>query len=268
MKKEIQAFFTAVMFYTRIPCPSWVDHSEEYLTLSRKYFPLIGWIVGGLSGLIVLIFLNFLSVQITIFLSMGISMLLTGAFHEDGFADTLDGFGGGWTKEKILTIMKDSRLGTYGVLGLLILLPIKFLALMELVDWAKGNAYSFEFYQSLLACFISGHAISRFMALTFFRTHQYAKLNDKIGSKSKPMAMEKINTLDLFVATITGLLPLALFQSYTVFLVLIPCFIAKWWLGRWFNKWIDGFTGDTLGAVQQITEVIFYLSLLIIWKFS
>ncbi|MBD8490844.1 adenosylcobinamide-GDP ribazoletransferase [Echinicola sp. CAU 1574] len=268
MKKELHAFLTAVMFYTRIPCPTWVDHSEEYLTYSRKYFPLIGWIVGGLSGLTVIGLLNILSINLAVILSIAISIITTGAFHEDGFADTMDGFGGGWTKEKILTIMKDSRLGTYGSIGLLIMIPLKFLALIELVSWAETNAFSFDFYQVILACFISGHSVSRFMALTFFKSHEYAKINDKIGSKSKPIAKGELPIIDLFIASVFGLLPLALFENYAVFLVLLPCFVAKWWMGRWFNKWIGGYTGDCLGAVQQVTEVVFYLSILVIWKFT
>jgi len=267
MKKEVQAFFTAVMFYTRIPCPKWVDHSEEYLKISRKYFPLIGWIVGGISGLVLIVFLNLLTANIAVLLSLATGLLLTGAFHEDGFADTLDGFGGGWTKEKILAIMKDSRLGTYGAVGLFILILLKFMALTELVQWATTNAYSFELYPSLVACFVSGHSVSRFMALTFFKTHAYARLNDDIGSKSKPVAKGYFPLVDLFIAAAFGLLPLALFQDYAVFLALIPCVIATWWMGRWFNKWIEGYTGDCLGAVQQVNEVIFYLSILVIWIF-
>ncbi|AGA79972.1 adenosylcobinamide-GDP ribazoletransferase [Echinicola vietnamensis] len=268
MRRELQAFFTALMFYTRIPCPSWVDHSEEYLRISRKYFPLIGWIIGGSSALILLLLYPLLPITIVLFLSIAVSIILTGAFHEDGFADTMDGFGGGWTKEKILAIMKDSRLGTFGAIGLMLILAIKFLAILELVKNIQESSYSFEFQQRILACFVSGHSVSRFVALTFFKTHQYAKLNDTIGSKSKPIAKGDFPTLDLFVASVFGFLPMALFQHYAVFLAIIPCFIAKWWMGRWFNKWIGGYTGDCLGAVQQVTEVIFYLSLLIIWKFA
>ncbi|QDH80778.1 adenosylcobinamide-GDP ribazoletransferase [Echinicola soli] len=267
MMRELQAFFTALMFYTRIPCPSWVDHSEEYLRISRKYFPFIGWIIGGASAITLLLSYQVLPVTLALFLSIAISVILTGAFHEDGFADTMDGFGGGWTKEKILLIMKDSRIGTFGAVGLILLLAIKFLGLMELAKIIQKNSYSFEFYQCIFACYISGHSISRFVALTFFKTHQYAKINDEIGSKSKPIAKGDFPTRDLFVASVFAFLPLALFQNYAVFLAIIPCFMAKWWMGRWFQKWIGGYTGDCLGAVQQVTEVVFYLSLLIIWKY-
>ncbi|GAB3659280.1 adenosylcobinamide-GDP ribazoletransferase [Echinicola sediminis] len=267
MNREIQAFFTAIMFYTRIPCPQWVDHSEEYLRISRKYFPLIGWIVGGLSVLVLLLFLQIFSVQIAVLLSMATGLLLTGAFHEDGFADTMDGFGGGWTKEKILSIMKDSRLGTYGAVSILLMLLLKFFALSELTEGAFASSLSWGSYQALIACFLSGHSVSRLMALTFFKSLPYARLNDEIGSKSKPVAKGEFPAGDLFLALVFGLLPLLLFQHYAVLLTLIPCALATWWMGRWFNKWIEGYTGDCLGAVQQVNEVVFYLSILALWKF-
>ena len=125
MKREIHVFFTALMFYTRIPCPKWVDHDPEFLNQSIRYFPLIGWIVGIISGLFLYLPGTYFSIPVAIILSLIISVLITGAFHEDGFADTCDAFGGGWTKKKILEIMKDSRLGTYGVIGLLLLISLK-----------------------------------------------------------------------------------------------------------------------------------------------
>ncbi|HXB12726.1 MAG TPA: adenosylcobinamide-GDP ribazoletransferase, partial [Bacteroidia bacterium] len=117
MKKEIRIFFTALMFFTRIPCPKWVDHSEEYLNRSSKYFPLMGWIVGGLSSIVFYSCSFFLPISVSVLLSMVTSIYVTGAFHEDGLADVCDGFGGGWIKDKIMDIMKDSRVGAFGVIG-------------------------------------------------------------------------------------------------------------------------------------------------------
>ena len=102
MKKEIDIFFTAMMFYTRIPCPKNITHDPDYLNKATRYFPLIGWIVGLISGLVFIAFSQILPVTIAVLLSMIASILTTGAFHEDGFADVCDGFGGRWTKEKIL----------------------------------------------------------------------------------------------------------------------------------------------------------------------
>src|SRR5215213_7826698 len=114
MKHELRLLFTALQFYTRLPVPRWVGYSETALNQATRYFPLIGWLVGLLAGATWLIGTYLVDAPTGLLLSMMASVLLTGAFHEDGFADVCDGFGGGWTKEKILLIMKDSRLGAYG----------------------------------------------------------------------------------------------------------------------------------------------------------
>ncbi len=111
MKREIHVFFTALMFYTRIPCPKWVGHEPEYLNQSIRYFPLIGWIVGGVNGLVFYFLATYFSVPVAVIVSLIVSVLITGAFHEDGFADTCDAFGGGWTKKKNLEIGKTSGRG-------------------------------------------------------------------------------------------------------------------------------------------------------------
>ncbi len=132
MRKEWRIFLTAVMFLTRIRVPKNIDHRPEYLQQCGRYFPVVGWIVGGCSALAFLFFSRYISSDIGFIASMVTGLLVTGAFHEDGWADVCDGFGGGWTREKILIIMKDSRIGAYGAIGLIMLLGSKFLLLKEL----------------------------------------------------------------------------------------------------------------------------------------
>src|SRR5690348_17261176 len=107
MKRELQIFFTAVMYYTRIPVPPSTTHEPEFLSLATRYVPVIGWIVGGVYSAVIVVAMMVFPVWVSILLGLAASVLLTGAFHEDGFADVCDGFGGGWTREKILLIMKD-----------------------------------------------------------------------------------------------------------------------------------------------------------------
>ena len=106
MKKQVHIFFNALSFFTRIPSPNWVDFSEENRQRSIIYFSLIGILVGLIGALIFYGALQILPLSIAILLSIVSTTYITGAFHEDGFADVCDGFGGGWTKEKILVIMK------------------------------------------------------------------------------------------------------------------------------------------------------------------
>jgi adenosylcobinamide-GDP ribazoletransferase len=132
MKREWQIFLTALSFYTRIPIR--IDHPDsDHLNESIKYFPIIGFLTGSLFFVSYIFLSHAFGSDLGILFALLTGILLTGALHEDGFADVCDGFGGGWTKPKILEIMKDSRVGTYGLIGLIFLLLIKFFAIKQLV---------------------------------------------------------------------------------------------------------------------------------------
>lgn len=253
MKKQVHYFLTAILFFTRIPCPKWVDHSPEILNKSNRYFSLVGILVGSFSALIYYLSTYVFSIEIALVLSLISSVWITGAFHEDGFADVCDGFGGGWTKDKILTIMKDSRLGTFGVIGLISIVSIKILSLYNLNQLDKH----------IPLILISGHAVSRFIATILIYTHEYVR--DIDSSKIKPTT-KQMSTKSLIISAFFGVLPLFFFQDIKVFGVLIPLLLTYLYMGKFFKKWIDGQTGDCAGALQQVAEVVFYLSLIIIWK--
>ena len=256
IQKEIRYFFTALMFFTRIPCPPSTDHSEEYLNKSRKYFPLIGWIVGGIAALVFWVSSLVFPVSISIVLSMVVSVLTTGAFHEDGFTDVCDAFGGGWGKAQILTIMKDSRIGAYGVIGMALLLLLKFLALSEMAAYGR---------ELVVVGLICAHAVSRFVASTFVHTHDYVQ--DLDVSKSKPIASSRLSLAEMAYSLVFALLPFLLFQNPLALLALPLTYVSKMYLGYYFKKHIGGYTGDCLGATQQVSEVVFYLSIIGLWKF-
>ncbi len=253
MKKEFYIFFTALSFFTRIPVPKWAVHHPDYLKLSTRYFPLIGILVGSVGAGVYYGATFFLPNEIAILLSIVSTIYTTGAFHEDGFADVCDGFGGGWTKDKILLIMKDSRLGTYGTIGLITILAIKYSALTHLnpliLPWI----------------IIAGHSSSRFIATTLIYTHPYVR--DTNDAKAKPTATS-MSSQSLFISMCFGLLPFLVFGNYWIFLTLIPMYLSKMFLAAKFKKWIGGQTGDCAGAVQQLSEVVFYLSLLILLSWT
>ncbi|MDN5204120.1 adenosylcobinamide-GDP ribazoletransferase [Fulvivirgaceae bacterium BMA10] len=259
---EIKIFFTALMFYTRIPCPKWVDHREAYVNQSTRYFPLIGWIVGVIAGVVYLIFSYLINPIVGVLFSITASILTTGAFHEDGLADVCDGFGGGWTKDKILVIMKDSRIGTYGVTGLILIILFKVALLIQIISYFENQLLP------IVLVFITAHALSRLTAASFIFTHPYVRDTD--DSKAKPVA-KKVKLSHLLVAICFGLLPLIgsvfYFKRYELFVVLLSMYLAKVYLGKYFTKWIGGYTGDCLGATQQISEIVFYLSFVVLWKF-
>ena len=259
MRRQLHIFLTAVMFYTRLPCPAWVDHSEELLNKATVYFPVIGWMVGAAAAAsYVMARWLFGNADVALLLSTAVSVLLTGAFHEDGFADVCDGFGGGWTKAKILEIMKDSRLGTYGAAGLGLLLALKFVAL-------RGLPAAWVVPALLLA-----HPLSRATALTCIFSHDYARDNE--DSKAKPVA-KKLGRRELAIGLLLGSLPLLLGAVWArqplLLAVVLPLAGVKVYLASYFQRWIGGYTGDCLGAIQQVAEVAVYLFLLALsaWSF-
>ncbi|MEN9908700.1 MAG: hypothetical protein RLZZ540_1849 [Bacteroidota bacterium] len=274
MKKELHIFFTALMFYTRIPCPATIDHHPDYLNKASRYFPVIGWLVGGISFMVFYLSTFLFSNEIAIVLSMIASILVTGAFHEDGFADVCDGFGGGWTKEKILLIMKDSAIGAYGAIGLVLLFLLKFQGLVQLTNHIQTQGFGiwnlnigiYDVNIGILLLFITAHSLSRLAAISIVFTHEYSR--EDATSKSKPIA-QNYTWKEVFGSFFFGLLPLlvlAIFHWQIMF-VLIPVFLFRFFLARYFQKWIGGYTGDCLGATQQVCEVVFYLSSFALWKF-
>ena len=134
---ELRRFWTALAFYSRLPVPEGTPLPE--LSAASRYFPAVGLLVGAIGAAVYGLAGWGLPHLVAVILSVGAMVLATGALHEDGFADTCDGLGGGWTREDALRIMKDSRLGTYGAVGLVLLLAIKLgaLASMEssMVAW-------------------------------------------------------------------------------------------------------------------------------------
>ncbi len=267
MKKELHILFTALMFYTRIPCPKNIDHNPDYLNKASRYFPLIGWIVGGLSFVVYSLSAVVFSVELAIILSMITGILVTGAFHEDGFADVCDGFGGGWTKEKILTIMKDSAIGAYGAIGLILLFVLKYQGLQQLIVGSDAHNSAIDYPQMIiLLLFVAGHSVSRLGAISIVFTHNYSR--EDASSKSKPIA-QSFSWCEVVGSLFFGLFPLVLLSlfQWQILLVLIPVFLMRFFLARYFQKWIDGYTGDCLGATQQLCEVVFYLSVIALWKF-
>ena len=187
---------------------------------------------------------------------------MTGAFHEDGFADMCDGFGGGWTKEQILKIMKDSRVGTYAVVGLLVLLLTKIQLVALLVQ------LEVDYLTIFLIC-LTGHSLSRWTAATVIYTSEYVREDEK--SKAKPVA-KSFTWRNVILSTIFGFIPIAflIFLTQEWFILMVPfmAYFVKMYLNGLFKKKLGGYTGDCLGATQQLTEVVIYLTLFGVWKFT
>lgn len=243
-----QRLLLAISFYTRIPVSKPLDYAR--LPEAAVFLPVIGWLVGGCAALVFYGAALLWSKLTALILSVCATVFLTGAFHEDGFADVCDSFGGGYGKTQILTIMKDSRVGSYALVGLVLLFSLKFSVLLELP------------VADLPFILLASHSISRFAPLCLMRVYDYARIdNSKVGN-----AVYKPNIVDLSIAFLCACLPLLLLPvlcGIAVFFVLLVPFF----LGRYFYRQIGGYTGDCLGTTQQVSEVIFYLIVSALWKF-
>jgi len=245
------------MFLTRLPVPRSTDHRPEYLQQAPKYFPWVGLLVGGFSVAAYLVSRLLFPLDIALVASMLTGILVTGAFHEDGFADVCDGFGGGWTKEKILMIMKDSRLGTFGVVGLISILGLKFLMLLSL----SRSLSDFRLFSLLLLA----HAGSRLCAVFVMQVFPYVE--DVQGSKSREATGRRMGAAGWCIS-VSALLPALAGLPPLYWTALLPAILIAYCVARYFSKWIGGYTGDCLGAIQQITEIIFYAWGIIVWKYT
>lgn len=256
LKNELIYFATALMFFTRIPVPFTIPYSSEIMNKSQKYFAWIGLVIGLINAVILYLSTMLFNLEIGIVLMMIASVLLTGAFHEDGFTDMCDSFGGGYGKEKILTIMKDSRVGAYGTIGIILLFALKFYSIQALgvMDPLK-----------VLGIIILAHTTSRFISGTMIYTHQY--VTDIDVSKSKPLANKPLDGMALLIGFVSVLIAFVLIPDWRLIFALGLAYLGKIYMGWYFKKHIGGYTGDCLGSVQQVCEVLFYLGTMIVWKF-
>lgn len=249
---QLRLFFIALQFFTRLPIPRWVGFEEQWLQHASRYFPAVGVVVAALTSLVFAIAAYVLPNAIAILLAMIASIYLTGAFHEDGFADTCDGFGGGTSTERVLEIMKDSRIGAYGTIGIGLMLSLKWIALTYMPFWV------------VIGALLIAHPLSRLFAVSLIWRMQYAKEN----GKAKPMAQQMSNT-EFLIATLTTAVPIVVILLFgwlpwmRVAMGIALATLACFQMARLFQRRIGGYTGDCLGAVQQLTEVLFYLGLLI-----
>ncbi|MGR9087239.1 MAG: adenosylcobinamide-GDP ribazoletransferase [Gammaproteobacteria bacterium] len=239
-------FLLALGFYTRLPCPRSLDFNE--LPRAAVFLPAIGWLVGGISAAAFYLASLVWPPTVAAILSIAAGILMTGAFHEDGFADVCDGFGGGYGKESILEIMKDSSIGVYGALGLMLLLVLKISLLASLpttmTPWLL----------------MAGHSFSRLMPLVLMSRYRYART----GQSKSGGAMYIPPGSDLAWSAVMALLPFVLLPANTLTAIL-PVLLVTLALGRYFDRHIGGYTGDCLGASQQIGETVFYLCISSLW---
>lgn len=248
---QLRLFFIALQFFTRIPIPRWVGFEADWLQHAARYFPAVGWVVAAVTATTYALSAWLWPQAVAVLLSTCAGIYLTGAFHEDGFADVCDGFGGGSTPERVLEIMKDSHVGAYGAIGIALLLGLKCVTLASLPSG------------SVVIALLLAHPLSRLAAVSLIRCMVYARAE----GKARPLAQQMSNA-EFLIATATVALPalllvlLGAMRWGALLTGTLAALGATLWLARKFLSRIQGFTGDCLGAVQQVSEVAFYLGIL------
>ena len=249
--KYVIDFFATVMFFTRIPIKwSFFSDKPPNLTKAAWAFPLVGLLTGVLSGVLgdFLIFLG-LPIFLCCIIAITLSVILTGAFHEDGLADTADGLGAGGSPERINKIIHDSRLGTYGVVALILGLLTRLGLLLTLVE------YGYSLVSIISVGFASGK-LAIIFSRNFFNNSRFVKIGSVVGT---------IANKNLFIATVIWALPtLIIFPFYGILLggILMAFIISI--TGLKSKKALGGISGDILGAIAFLTELVFLLGIIIV----
>ncbi len=258
----VRHYLLALQFFSRVPVTgalaAWVGYSPAMLRASAAHFPGVGWLVGGVCGMLAAWLLTGLPAHplaalVAAALTTAAGVLLTGAFHEDGLADVADGLGGSLDRQRALEIMKDSRVGAFGALALVLVVAVK-LSLLALIGALSAPALCWGLFLA--------HVVSRFFPLVLIRAMRH--VGDDARSRSKPLA-DQISGASLLAASLWVLAALLLVAWQMPSLPLVAPLLASasvtMLLWRWYAVRLGGFTGDCLGATQQLCEVAIYLGL-------
>ena len=225
--------------------------SEAELARAAAFFPLVGVIVGGGAALVFTLLQLLLPVPASVLCAIVFAAFITNGFHEDGLADAFDGFGGGWTKDRVLEIMRDSRIGTYGALALIFLVIGKLTLLSSL---PQGQIWRW---------LIVAHTAARWTILPLCAWLPYARAEGQ-----GKLVAKQVGALEIVTGTVTLLVTFLLIPWRPALAVLLVTSLVTLLSGLYFRARLQGITGDCLGATNQVTEVGLYMTAVILLRFD
>jgi len=244
VQRQLALLLCGVQFLTRLPVPTQRDFREDWINRSARYFPLIGQFVGMVSAAVLLLASKLWPGWTAALLAILTAVLLTGALHEDGLADTADGLGGGRDAAHRLAIMKDSRIGTYGVLALGFCTALKLASLTALSPW-------------LAACsLVAAHGVARAATVVVMHALPYAgdPASAKVSTKNLPPSRN-----EMLIALALACWPLFLLGGPKILLGIGICAVVTLAIALTARRLIGGQRGDVLGAIEQLCEAGFLL---------
>lgn len=241
----LDRIFAALILLTRLPFWRLRRVPSEAFAHATDWWSAVGWLTGGATALALWGAAVCLPVYLAVVLAFGARVLLTGALHEDGLADFFDGFGGGTTREKALAIMKDSHIGTYGVLGLI------FYALL------LTNAVAALPVETAVRLILVADPLAKFTASQLVNVLPYVRPleQSKVGTAYRRMGAGMWSISALF-----GSIPAVVFLPDSFWPVVAVPFVVTGCLILFLRKRIGGYTGDCCGATFLLSEAAFYLA--------
>lgn len=253
----MKIFFIALMRYSRIPVPRLKSVSAQESDRALALFPLVGWVIGAICFLAYEAGLALGGTLLGVAFALAAGALATGCYHEDGWADVLDGFGGGRDRDSILAIMKDSRNGTFGTMGLILMTLLKGALLHSLL-----SASICADWRVALTVFILVHSLARMTSACLIFTADYVREGE--AARGKPLE-KRCGALQVAGVLFFGLLPLcAACLLFSPWCAAIPVPLALLLLAarHYFLRRIGGYTGDCLGALEQLGEALVLICML------
>lgn len=241
------------IFFTRLPFWRLATVPAEVFKRAVDCWPLVGWLTGGCMALSLYLTSHIVPVQLAVILAVITRLLMTGALHEDGLADFFDGFGGGITRDRILSIMKDSHIGTYGVLSLILYFSLLVTTLSSL-----------PIKQACLAILV-GDTWCKTCTAQIINVLPYARKEEDAKAK---VTYSRMSAFAFGLAILIGIVPAFCFFPYTNWsLLLVPVVVTALFI-YYIKQKIGGYTGDCCGACFLLSELCFYLSVLICSQIS
>jgi adenosylcobinamide-GDP ribazoletransferase len=258
-RTQLRACAAAFEFLTRIPVHRVISNDVHDLGRAAPYFPLVGVVVGATGGLAFGAAALLWPTPLAVIISVAATVWMTGAFHEDALADALDGFGGGWDRAQILAIMKDSRVGSYALVGVALVLAAKILALATIAGAVGDTPHGFG---PTVRALIAAHVLARWSSLPLIWRYPYVRpaVDGDRPSAGRPLA-GAVTLPQLFAATVFSLVVVWLTLGARSLLVTAVALVVTWFAGRYFDRRLAGITGDALGAANQVVELAVYLTL-------